>query len=72
MNAPEETGVDPTRHPAFKPTPAELRAEAGMYSEASKSETDPGLKRALASVASALAQLGECIERIDVPPPPEG
>ena len=72
MNAPEKIGVDSIRPPYFKTTPVELRAQASTYSDVSNNETDPGLKRAFASVAFALAQLAECIERSDVPPPREG
>ena len=69
MNAPEKIGVDSIRPPYFKTTPVELRAQASTYSDVSNNETDPGLKRAFASVAFALAQLGECIERTGVRPP---
>ncbi len=68
MNVPEKSGVGSERRTAFKATPAEVRAQANMYSEASKNTTDANLKRAFASVAFALAQLGECIERLDVSP----
>jgi hypothetical protein len=44
-------------------TPTELREEARRYRQASAEETEPHLKRHLASHALALAQLAEMIER---------
>jgi hypothetical protein len=44
-------------------TPTELRDEARLYRQAAAEESEPHLKRRLASHALALAQLAEMIER---------
>jgi hypothetical protein len=72
MNAPENTGVVSSRRLAVKLAPEELRAQVRLYSDTTKNETDPSLKRAFASAAFALAQLGECIERFNASPPRVG
>jgi hypothetical protein len=59
----DDVGVLPARCPDHKLTPLELRELSRMYAQASRDETDASVKRALASVSYALAQLGECTER---------
>lgn len=45
------------------PNPEQLREEARLYRMAAVKETEPHLKRRLASHALALAQMAEKIER---------
>jgi hypothetical protein len=45
------------------PKPKELREQASLYREESKTEADPYLSQALVSHALALTQLAEKIER---------
>jgi hypothetical protein len=50
-------------HAEILVTPSRLREQACAYVAISQKEHDPDMRRAYASVAYALAQLGECIER---------
>lgn len=54
----------------FDLTPSELREQSRLCAETSRKEANPQMKRALASAAYALAQLGECIERSAAHTPP--
>ena len=63
-HAAKESGVKLTGRPNFKTTPSGLREQARVYLEESRKGADPQVNRAFASAAFALAQLGECIERL--------
>lgn len=65
---PKDTAEKPMHRLDYKTTPEELRQQAHMYSELSGDEPDPQLKRAFAGVAFALAQLSECMDRLDTSP----
>jgi hypothetical protein len=60
---PDDVGAQPAPCLDHKLKPPELRELSRFYAQASRDEPDVNLKRALASVSYALAQLGECIER---------
>jgi hypothetical protein len=60
-----ETGARLAGCSDFKLTPAELREQARVCMEASRKDVDPQIRRVLAGAAFTLAQLGECIERLN-------
>ena len=63
-DAAKQSGVKLTGRPNFRTTPSDLREQARVYLEESRKSADPQMNRAFASAAFALAQLGECIERL--------
>ncbi len=65
QDATEEPGGRPARRPSYWTSPSELRKQARLFTAISEREANPQTKRAFASAAYVLAQLGECIERLN-------